>query len=172
MAFGFAILGLILTLPIVVAGVIMLIRGRWPMRTGDEPHCRRCNYSLIALESKRCPECGTELTDRSIVHGQRHRRPGLMWSGAALTVLGLITVIAVGYALYWTWDWYQYKPTYFVMQDLDSTAPGTSVGAMTELLRREIAGELSASDQNQLVERALKQQVAAAPAPIAPALID
>jgi hypothetical protein len=171
-SFTFAILGLILTLPVLLAGLVMLIAGRWPRRRGDEPHCRKCDYLLVGLNSRRCPECGTELTDKNIVQGQRHRRPRLMWAGAALSLLALVTLIPVGRALYQTVDWYQYKPTYFVMQDMDSTAPGTSGRAMTELRRREKAGELSASDQNQLVERALKQQVAAKPAPIATALMD
>src|SRR5262245_48600436 len=142
MSFGFAIFRLILTLPMLLAGITMLIAGRWPRRKGDEPHCRRCNYSLIGLESKRCPECGTELTDRNIVRGERHRRPRLAWAGASLIVLALITLSPVGHAIYNAVDWYQYKPTYFVMQDLDNPTLGVPGRAMKELLRRDGADKL------------------------------
>src|SRR5262245_60323394 len=172
MAFGFAILALILTLPVVLAGVIMLVRGRWPSRRGDEPRCRKCDYLLFGLSSKRCPECGTELTDRNIVQGQRYRRPGLMWSGAAMIVLGLATLTPVGFAIYQGVNWYQYKPTYFVVRDLGSPTLGVSMRAMTELARRDGAGTLAESYQNQIVERALKEQIAATPSPIASQLVD
>jgi hypothetical protein len=172
MSISFAVFGLVLTLPALLAGVMMLIAGRWPRRRGDDPHCRRCDYSLIALESTRCPECGTELTPANIVRGQRHRRPGLAWAGAGFILFALVTLVPVGHAIYRGVDWYQYKPTYFVMKDLDSSFVGVSGRAINELIRREKAAELSSDHANQLVERALIEQAAATTGPNASQLVD
>ena len=37
---------------------IWIIRKGGRRRIGEQPHCRKCEYLLIGIESDRCPECG------------------------------------------------------------------------------------------------------------------
>lgn len=55
-------------------------------------------------------------------------------------------------------DWYQYRPTAWVMKDLDDAASSVKDRAWTELQRRLSEGSLSAAQQIGLVERALNEQ--------------
>ena len=75
---------LMLSLPLLVGGTVLLKRGRWPRRVGTEPRCRACEYSLVGLTSDRCPECGSAISARTTVRGQRIRQPGMVWGGAGL----------------------------------------------------------------------------------------
>jgi hypothetical protein len=60
-------------------------------------------------------------------------------------------------------DWYHYKPTYFVLKDLNSGEPTAALRAWNELIRREGEGSLSAARRDKLVSFALANQAAAKP---------
>lgn len=49
----------------------LLHRGLRGTRVGDEPRCRKCDYRLDGLTSQQCPECGTAIAERTVVHGTR-----------------------------------------------------------------------------------------------------
>ena len=100
------------------------------------------------------------------------KRGGTMPIAVCVRMLALISLMPVGYAIFQGVSWYQYKPTYFVMKDLDSSFLGTSSKAMRELERREKNWELSAAYLDQLVERALKEQAAATTGPNTAQLVD
>jgi hypothetical protein len=140
-----------------IVGVGLLYAGR-KRRIGTSPHCRKCNYLLHGLESHRCPECGAVLAPAAIVHGERRRR-------RAASVAGWL-ILLLPWSLYLTAslrhvNWYHYKPTYFVMRDLNSGQSQAPLTAWQELMRRDAKGSLSASTRNDLVNFALAGQSAA-----------
>jgi hypothetical protein len=155
-SFGFLV-GLISLLLLLVGG-ILIKRGFWPRRMGNEPYCRACGYLLIGIDSQRCPECGVFLSPLAIVHGQRRRRLGLGWTGVAVLVLliGLLCPYLAGE--FDDISWYEMKPTFWVIHDLRSSSPSDAYRAMLELKRRENGGTLSLKNEQQIIEIALAEQ--------------
>ena len=98
------------------AGVFLLLLGLRPRRRGETPYCRRCSYNLTMLESNRCPECGTPLTDGAIVRGRRVTRRGRIAAGIVLLSLGAAWQAA--YPALRRVDWYRRRPTGWVLDDL------------------------------------------------------
>ncbi len=66
-------------------------------------------------------------------------------------------------------NWYQYKPTYFVLWDLKSPSAIDVQRAWTELIARDQAGSLSAASRDAMVRFALARQ---ANGPTPPAALD
>jgi hypothetical protein len=131
------------------------------LRRGETPHCRRCDYALTGLASpERCPECGAVLgAKRAVAHGERYRRRGLAWAGVALLLLGgtPVTLLLVGRAR--NYDWYRWRPTAWVLNDLQGT--GTR-RAMRELQRRYADGSLTRGEKlDRFVAFALGEQARA-----------
>jgi hypothetical protein len=139
---------------VVVSAFVMFKRGLWPQRYGDDPHCRHCGYLLIGIDAKRCPECGTALLPNNIVFGERHRQLGIAAIGAAILLIpGIVLVSVIVHGI----SWYHFKPTYFVIHDLQSGGAG-SKQAMGELDRRENTGGVAAKYEQRIVELGLAQQ--------------
>ena len=71
------------------------------MPVHGEVRCYRCGYSLLGLPSRRCPECGTEHTARSLATGARPREPRRWSARTALLVAraGWTTAAAAAGAL-------------------------------------------------------------------------
>src|SRR4051812_46670233 len=111
---SFAIVGLIVGLPLLVVGLIFIKQGRWPPRLGSEPHCRNCEYLLIGITSARCPECGTELNERMTARGKPNRRAGLVWSGVAMILVALIALAPVTMLIERRVDWYRWYPAFML----------------------------------------------------------
>jgi hypothetical protein len=141
-----------------VAGLWLLVRGLRRRRSGDEPHCRRCGYSLTALTSPNCPECGTPISPATTVYGRRHRRPRTAAAGALLLLLGAAglgtTVVPALRAV----DWYHYRPTSWLIRDLGSGDYVIADRAWDELDRRRALGPLSREHEQQLIEAILAEQ--------------
>jgi len=141
---------------VLLIGLVLIRRGVWPRRIGDTPYCRTCGYNLTDRVSDRCPECGTPLSQKAIVHGERQRRPAFIAVGA---------IVAVGAA---TWlllplrtvKWYRYRPTAWVIADAQSTIPMKAGRALFELDSRITAGHLSAEQRTMLIDYCLRQQLA------------
>src|SRR5450432_2768366 len=129
MTFIFCIFGLAL----LVGGAILLRRGLWTRRIGDEPHCRVCNYILIGLSGGRCPECGTELSDRNIIHGQRHRRPELIWTGTIALMLALTIIVSSIAGVIDHINWEHYKPSFLLIRELEPIPTASASRAEQEL---------------------------------------
>jgi len=131
-------------------------RGSRQRRVGSTPHCPKCEYILIGNDSGTCPECGAPFTPSSILHGEPYRRRGMAAAGAFLFPLGVL-IMSLGFSgIANQINWYRHRPFRWVMQDLDSPPSGAPTKALTELLRRDSGGELSASRKTALVKRMLK----------------
>lgn len=125
-------------------------------RRGNVPHCAECDYNLIALQSERCPECGTQLhRAAAIVWGERVRRPGLMAIGLVMMLMAVLVAIGVGPRGKRGSKWYQLKPTGWVLKDAQAGDPVQRSKAFAELSRRQKAGRLSAKETGQLADALL-----------------
>src|SRR5688572_1519983 len=155
---------LYLVLPPLVLGLVLIKLGYVPRRRGETPHCRKCNYTLTGLTSDRCPECGQALSPGAIVHGERRRRPALGIAGGFLLLLALanIALILVGDRV----KWYQLKPTAWVIDDATDPSSAIAVRAWDELMRRADAAKLSAANEHEMTELALREQGSATAGPI------
>src|SRR5258706_7896495 len=71
---------------LMLAGAMTIKRGFWPRRRGDEPHCRRCGYTLVGNQSGTCPECGAM---GSVVRGARRRSRRMGVGGVMILLLGV-----------------------------------------------------------------------------------
>ncbi len=164
-----------LELLLLILGVILLAMGialiyrESRRRLGDDPHCRKCGYLLLGLESQRCPECGAILSPDAIARGaSRPRWKALRPKWLLLILLGLVLIISQT-PLLRSVNWYQYKPTYFVLWDLKSPSAVDVQRAWTELIARDQAGSLSAASRDAMVRFALARQ---ANAPTPPTALD
>src|SRR5437763_11112676 len=120
---------LLLSVTLLVGAVWLLRRSWWPRRIGATRHCRRCEYNVDAIQSERCPECGSVLTPASVVHGQRRRRLGMALLAVAMLLCGLALG---GLFVEQRWlhriDWFHYRPFAWLLSDLDrvSDSPGVT----------------------------------------------
>lgn len=139
-----------------ILGIVLLRRGNWPARRGSDPHCRKCDYSLIGITSQRCPECGALLDGKNIVRGLRHRNAGISLAGVALVVLAAAVIAPTISRRLSRVDWYRYKPGSWLIDEVNEKK--TSVRAARELMRREASGKLSTSVRMAMVDAILSDQ--------------
>lgn len=121
----------------------LLHRGLRGTRVGDEPRCRKCDYRLDGLTSQQCPECGTTISDKTVVHGTRVVRRRYVVAAALMVFLwvpvqDILWVLPRSEILY-------YVPNGICLQ----LAKHDNLGAARELTRRINHRELdrSASDR-------------------------
>src|SRR5256885_468391 len=108
---------LLLVVTLLLCGAVLLLFGMRSRCIDDHPICRRCGFDLYGRPetSKRCSECGAELNlPQSIRIGHRKRRPILLMSGLAVSLLGLgwlglITASSLGGA-----NLNPYKPVFWL----------------------------------------------------------
>jgi hypothetical protein len=155
-ALSYASLGLI------ALGLGVLQLGLFSRRRGSEPRCRRCGYDATGNVSGRCPECGADLSARrAVVIGVRHRRRGLIALAIVLILGGLGTGSPRARQFVASIEWYHHVPASWVVRDFDSPMAVTRDRAFDEILRREKAGNLSASKRHDFIERMLRAYVSA-----------
>jgi hypothetical protein len=153
----FAVLAPLVVAVMGVYGPMLIRRGLRGRRVGDHPVCRKCGFDLFGLpaDQKVCPECGGDLAaQRAVLIGHRQRRPGLIYTGSAMTLvfLFIVGVFAVNVAPQMNWQ--QLKPLAWVAWEAKR---GDAV-AWVELSRRAKAGNLSKEDAQPLVAHALAWQ--------------
>src|SRR5262245_48694231 len=108
----------LLALPSVVLGCVFISFGRCSPRRGGAPHWSTCEYNLTGIQSNRCPECGAELTPKTIVRGRRQHRMAVLITGMMLLVIGTIAPIPAAHRWLNRVDWYPYKPTSWLTSEL------------------------------------------------------
>jgi hypothetical protein len=134
---------------ILATGITLLLlasalfkRALIPHRIGTTPHCRRCNYNLSGLTpdpSTHCPECGLPLSSANIVHGERPRRRLPLAFAVLLGVAGLVLVTLPLYNPFRAVNWYAYKPTFWLLSDLESGDADVRSRAWTEIFARHLS---------------------------------
>ena len=144
-------LGLVLLVGVATLG--LLWSGFRPRRSGETPHCAACDYNLTALESARCPECGTVLVGRAVVLGERSRQPHLI----ALGAIGLVCVLFLVFQQLALVRWYRHYPTYLVMRHVASARKATATKGWQEIQRRMSARLLSAGQIAQVYTACIEQ---------------
>lgn len=168
-AFGVSVLSLLTPALLFLALAVFLLRkGLRPRRMGDTPHCRKCDYNLTGLSSERCPECGANLVAGSIVYGEPHQKAGRVLLGVLSLVITGALLVASSYRI----NWYQLRPTGWLIGDLASTNASDARRAWTELDRRYLAGRLSVGQNSRLIDVALQEQARATPGPLLSNLVD
>ncbi len=131
---------------LLVLGVLMMRRGLWPRRRGDEPRCGTCDYNLTGITSNRCPECGSATAPENVVYGQRHRRPMPALAGAGMIAAAACALVLLLFPQVRRLIW---SPT------MVGSKPSMSSAELAELDRRFRQGGLSAPDRLRLVGRLL-----------------
>jgi hypothetical protein len=142
-------------------GGLLLYTGR-ARRIGNDPHCRKCNYLLHGLSSERCPECGSALSPAAIVYGEPHRRWRSFLAGCLILLMCAALLLTGATSGLQNVDWYQYKPAYFVLKDLNSSLPADQQKAWTELMHRDRTSSLSPKTRDKMALFALTRQANAA----------
>jgi hypothetical protein len=137
---------------LLLAGLFLLKRARFPRPTGTDPHCPACNYNLTALASPTCPECG-KLTSTPRI-GARQRSAPLTFLSLALLLPALALLVLPLINAARTYNWYHLKPTSWVLADIRSTNPATAERAVLELDTRS----LSPTQRQSLYDTALDNQ--------------
>lgn len=133
-------------------GGLLLGLGVRGYRAGDHPVCRRCGFDLFGTpSSERCGECGTDLTqERAKAIGHHHRRYGLLLAGIFLLIIsvGLGATQLVSIDL-------RYVPTAYVTWKSASPEKDIRSAMLTELIKRENAGSLTATDWDRIAGKAI-----------------
>lgn len=110
-----------------VIGIILIVRGLRGVPDFSEPHCRKCNYDVRALdwtsEWRICPECGSDLTrPKAVRFGQYRRRPKLIWSGVGLCLLPLVLVGLIVLQNIMGWRWEKLESNAAIIANLTTSA--------------------------------------------------
>lgn len=153
-------------------GVVLLAGGSWllrrgfrPRRVGSMPHCAKCNYNLTGISSEHCPECGSILSAETVVHGEPTRaRLRLVLGGAILIPAAALLALAL-----YSVDWYQFRPSRWLISDLSGSNVSVARRAWRELMRRD---EPNTSLRTQLIESCLKAQQSTGAPPVLNDMMD
>jgi hypothetical protein len=159
-SFNFAFVSVLLFVPLMLVGALLTFFGLRGRVIGDDPHCRKCGFNLRGRDpgSTRCPECGVELTDKAIRTGLCLRRRGMLATGLFILLVGSAALSVGGWQFAKTYDWSAWKPTSWLVADLDSSLGPTRQIAIDELTRRINNPSFAQSKVDNLVDRLLARQ--------------
>jgi hypothetical protein len=157
----------VLAILALLVGLSLILRGLRGRTIGDHPHCTKCGYDLFGnRRATRCSECGADLTAAfSVRIGQIKRRPRLIVGGSIVLFLVILPgcLIIIGNSRNYNWNqlkpsaWLQYEafgPTTNLMDDSRQRADS----AWAELIRRQMAGKLTARRASSMVDVILRKQ--------------
>lgn len=138
-----------LSFVLLISGMTLVLFGvRGRLIASDTPHCRRCRYNLTGQTSQHCPECGTEMSRRTIVWRLRRRSP-------AACIIGLLLVVTAASSFYVASlgvTWIRRVPTGVLLQ-LASRSNQTS---LTELRRRYKSNLLDKAEKSKLIDASIR----------------
>ncbi|MFT3686563.1 MAG: hypothetical protein QM783_16875 [Phycisphaerales bacterium] len=145
------------------AGTWLIIVGWRGRPVNAEPVCRKCGFDLRgrfpwgAPSCPTCPDCGERLlTYKSVLNGERRRRPRILAVGCGLVFPSLILLIANGVDSITGGTLAAIKPTPIMAAQV---AGSTRASASLRTLTARIAdGKALQGDTAQVIERALALQ--------------
>ena len=140
----------------VLFGLILLKLAVWPRRRGTTPYCRKCGYNLTRRARDTCPECGSQLSHRDVVFGERRRRPMLIVPAVLLCAAAIVFGVRAERAA--DVQWYRWCPSFWVLRDLRSSDIRVARKAWRELKRRAAKGLLSPRQQSKRIDACLAEQ--------------
>ncbi len=146
---------------LLLAGVLAFWFGLRGRRVDDHPICARCGFDLFGLppDADRCSECGNHVAHAGAVRiGHRARNMRLLASGLIMLLVGLLGTALVGWGMARNADVTRLKPVWWLLSDARNGTPGVRAVALRELTSRLIAGQLSNTQINSVVERGLDVQ--------------
>ena len=145
---------IVVAVAVLVAGLVLLRLGLLGRTIDDHPVCGNCGRDLFGLDPlpPKCPECG-EKTIGNVRRGNRGRRPKLCYAGGALVTLALLALAPVLSSTLLVGEFQQYKPFWLLAWE-----SRTSVSAANEIERRQIDGELTADQVDDILARWLDHQ--------------
>lgn len=143
-----------------LVGLWLLRRGWRGRRVGDERFCGKCKYSLKGLTTaERCPECGSVLSgEGGILIGIRTRRPVTFLLGGVLAIGAAAALAPAGRTWVQRHDWYSWKPTDYVLDDLASLTSANHIRAAREIERRLTKRRLSPAQHSRAIDLILAVQ--------------
>ena len=148
-----------------VVSVLLAALGLWwvwtgllPKRRGTTPFCRKCAYNLTGIGRERCPECGTVRSGRGVVTGERRVRRVRFVLGILCLLLGAAPPVLAGLGVLQRVNWYRYKPTVFVLADIEPNDTSLAVRALLEMERRLTTGRLSRRQKRGLAGICLRER--------------
>jgi hypothetical protein len=123
---------------LVVTGIVLIRWGLRPSRRGSTPYCKTCGYNLTGSTADRCSECGTVLGQAQIVYGERRKKPVFIRCGILLILLTSVPLFVAARRI----NWYQLRPTAWVIGDFRTSTAADQKRAWDELTRRFEAEKL------------------------------
>lgn len=154
---------LLLGLPLVLllVGGFLLGSAIFPRRRGDTRYCRKCNYNLTGSSGERCPECGANLAaPGAVVVGERRIRRIRLAVAIGVLLLGVLPLTFVAVRAAGLINWYQLRPTRWVVADLRAADLNLAAKAAGELHRRLKAGQLETEHVPPIAAFCLAEQAA------------
>ncbi len=152
---------ILLFLPIVLIGLMLLVRGLRGFAIDDHPICRACGFDLFGRPQGAtvCSECGAGLANPDAIQiGRRRRRPVLAGVGGLLILPSLLLIGMIVWGASGNVNWLQYEPAWYVLHECKSSDALTRDAALDEMFARVTAGALAKEQVNELCDLGLAAQ--------------
>lgn len=137
----------------------LLQRGFRGRAIDDHPICAHCRFDLSGRPQPggNCPECGAKLWRSNAVRvGNREKREGLIYAGAAVLLLLALPCIALTLISFQKINLIRLKPVWWLVRDAANWDTRYWPDPYTaELLYRVKHAALSAEDDKRIIELAL-----------------
>lgn len=149
-------IGAILMLTIGVALIAIGWRGR---RIDRHPLCEACGYDLLGRlpGTRRCAECGADISGLAIRIGHRAFRPRPFYGGLALSLPALLAITSMTYVVVRGIDITPHKPAWWLIYELGGSDV-SETAAFDELARRMQKGLLADHHITSVADHCLENQ--------------
>lgn len=147
-------------IPLLIIGLLLLVKGRQGKPIDDHPLCRRCGFDLIGIprESDRCSECGADIRAPGAIRiGHRRRRPILSLTGGLIVGLFAAALVTTGINVARQVDWVALKPHWWLMHDARDGSTSSGRRAIHALIIRATSPDADREDRAALIALLIRQ---------------
>ncbi len=147
-------------IPLLLLSLLLIYLGRHGRRTDRHPRCPDCGYDLAGTHRDyRCSECGCIITPwHDYKVGNRRPMRELIYAGYVLLLLASVGCFTLLAGLNNPKTAAAYKPLFLLRLDVRAGLPQSRDAALSELLNRFTAGDLSPEDLKPIVDNLLAIQ--------------